>query len=372
MVESTVKNKPNTLEMPIRIAKRNEMGRKKVILLRIATFALAIIAGGIFIAAMGQNPIEAYKLILKGAFVGSQRNPLSSIQATVIIFVPLLIVSIALSFAFKMKFWNIGGEGQMIVGAIFASYFAIFHSNLPHIVLILLMFFGGALGGALWALLPTLFKVRFDTNETLFTLMLNYVAFYIVKYLETLTGWRARAGFASIKHFEDNAKLLKVGGVHIGWILALLLIFLAYFYLNHTKQGYEISVVGESQATARYAGMNVRRIILRTMIISGAVCGIAGMIQVAGIDYTLSTGVTGGVGFKGITVAWLAQLNPFIMALIAAIFSILEKGSGVMQSTLKISAAATDVLQGIILFFFLGGEFFTMYTFVITKRRVKK
>lgn len=260
----------------------------------------------------------------------------------------------------------------MIIGATFASYFAIFHSDLPHFVLIALMFFAGALGGAFWGLLPTFFKVKFDTNETLFTLMLNYVAIYIVKYLETLTSWRARAGFASIKHFEDNAKLMKIGGVHIGWLLALILIVIAYIYLNHTKQGYEISVVGESQATARYAGMNVKKIILRTMLISGAICGLAGMIQVSGIDYTLSTGMTGGVGFKGITVAWLAQLNPFVMALIAAIFSILEKGSGVMQSTLSISAAATDVLQGIILFSFLGGEFFTRYTFVFSKRRTDK
>ncbi len=354
-----------------RIVKRKELTKKQSILLRIVAFSLAIIAGGVFIWLLGKNPLEAYKLIIKGAFVGSVRNPLSSIQATVIVGVPLLIVSLGLSFAFKMKFWNIGAEGQIIMGGIFASYFALFHSNLPHIILILVMFIAGAVGGGLWGLIPSIFKVRFGTNETLFTLMLNYIALYTIKYLEG-GPWKGTAGFASIAQFNNNARLAQVGGVHIGWIFALLLVVVVYIYLNHTKSGYEISVVGESQATAHYAGMNVKKIILRTMFISGAICGIAGMIQVSGIDYTLSTGVTSGVGFTGITVAWLSQLNPFVIAVVTAIFSILEKGSGVMQSDLGVSSAATSVLQGIILFFFLGCEFFIRYTFVFDIRRKSK
>jgi len=354
-----------------RIVKRKELSKKQAVLLRVFAFLLAIIAGGVFIWLMGKNPLEAYKLIIKGAFVGSERNPLSSIQATVIVGVPLLIVSLGLSFAFKMKFWNIGAEGQIIMGGIFASYFALFHSNLPHLILLLIMFFAGAVGGGLWGLIPSVFKVRFGTNETLFTLMLNYIALYTVMYLEG-GPWQGTPGFASIAQFNSNAWLPQVGGVHIGWIFALLLVVIVYIYLNHTKSGYEISVVGESQATAHYAGMNVKKIILRTMFISGAICGIAGMIQVSGNDYTLSTGITGGVGFTGITVAWLSQLNPFVIAVVTAIFSILKNGSGVMQSDLFLDASATNVLQGIILFFFLGCEFFIRYTFVFGIRRTSK
>lgn len=358
----------NSQEPFVRIVKRKELTKQQVLLLRVFAFLLAIIAGGIFIWTMGKNPIDAYRLILKGAFVGSKRNPLSSIQATINIAIPLLIVSLGLSFAFKMKFWNIGGESQVIAGGIFATYFALYYSTLPGPILLVIMFIAGALGGGLMGLLPAIFKVRFGTNETLFTLMLNYIALYVIRYLES-GPWRATPGFASIAQIDTNARLTHLGGVHIGWIFAVLLIAVVYIYLNHTKQGYEISVVGESQATAHYAGMNVKKIVLRTMFISGAICGIAGMIQVAGIDYTLSAGIAGGVGFKGITVAWLAQLNPFVITFVTAVFSILEKGSGVMQSELGLSSAGTGVLQGIILFFFLGCEFFVRYSFVLGKRR---
>ncbi|HZK39354.1 MAG TPA: ABC transporter permease [Clostridia bacterium] len=361
--------KGNSKEPFARIVKRKELTKQQAILLRVVAFFLAIIAGGIFIWLMGKNPIEAYRLILKGAFVGSKRNPMSSIQATINIAIPLLIVSLGLSFAFKMKFWNIGGESQVITGGIFATYFALYYSNLPAPILLPVMFIAGAFGGGLMGLLPAIFKVRFGTNETLFTLMLNYITFYIVRYLES-GPWRAIPGFAGIAQFDANARLAKIGGVHVGWIFVVLLIAVVYIYLNHTKQGYEISVVGESQATANYAGMNVRKIVLRTMFISGAICGIAGMIQVAGIDYTLSAGIAGGVGFKGIIVAWLSQLNPFVIAFVTAVFSILEKGSGIMQSDLGLSSAGTEVLQGIILFFFLGCEFFIRYSFVFGKRRV--
>ncbi|MCR4615194.1 MAG: ABC transporter permease [Clostridiales bacterium] len=357
----------NHKEPLIRIAKRPARTKLQLVLLRVFALVFALIAGGIFIAIMGKNPFEAYKTIIEGAFVGSKRNPFSAIEATVIRFVPLLIVSIGLSFAFRMKFWNIGGEGQIIMGAIFASYFALKHYQMPRPLLLLVMFIAGALGGALWALIPTLFKVKFGTNETLFTLMMNYVALYIIVYLQS-GPWQGTKGFASVGLFDQKAYLPKVGGVHIGWIVALILIVVSYIYLKHTKSGYEISVVGESQATAKYAGMNVTKIIIRTMVISGAICGIAGMIQATGNDHTLSTGVTGGVGFTGVTVAWLAQLNPIIISIVSAAFSILKKGSGVMQSKLNLDASAADVLQGIILFFFLGCEFFIRYSFIFRKK----
>ncbi|MEG2395986.1 MAG: ABC transporter permease [Oscillospiraceae bacterium] len=356
---------------PIRIEKRKELNNKQALALRLCAFLVAIVVGGLFIAAMGENPFEAYWLIIKGAFVGGKRNPFSAIQATIIKWIPLVMVSIGLSFAFKMKFWNIGGEGQIMMGAVFAGYFAVCHPEIPRFLLLPLMFIAGMVGGGIWALIPALFKVKFGTNETLFTLMLNYIALYIINYLES-GPWQGTKGFASIAAYSSNVLLPKVFGIHIGWIIAIVVIILSFVYLKYTKSGYEISVVGESQATARYAGMNVKKIVIRTMFISGAICGLVGMIQSTGYDNTLTVGVTGGVGWSGIIVAWLSQLSPLVIAFVSALFSILEKGSSLMQSQLGLSSYAADVLQSIILFFVLGSEFFIRYRFVFNKKGASK
>ena len=352
----------------IRVIKRAEKNRKQVLLLRVQAIVLSLMAGGIFILCLGYNPLQIYGTILSGAFRSKM-----AIQATVKYAIPLTIASLGVTLAFKMRFWNIGAEGQIIVGAICASYFALFHAHWNHQVLVTAMFLAGLLGGGLWGLLPAIFKVRFNTNETLFTLMLNYIALHIVSYLRD-GPWKdpGAAGFAKIARFDKNAALVKVFGVHIGWIIALLLVVIVYIYLSRSKQGYEISVVGESQETARYAGMNVKKIILRTMFLSGAVCGICGMVQATGSDITLTTAVAGGVGFTAIIVAWLSQLNPLVILMVSFMFSVLEKGSGVVQSPFGLSIDCADVLQGIILFFILGCEFFIRYAFLISKKeRVK-
>jgi len=343
----------------IRIAKRPERSARQNLLLWAGALLLAVLAGAAFIALMGQRPLEVYGMILKGAFVGSRRNPWSAVQATVIKLVPLLIVTLGLTLAFQMRFWNIGGEGQMMMGAIFASFFAINTPQMPHVPLMLSMALAGIVGGGLWALLPAICKVKFGVNEVLFTLMMNYVAQYTIVFLQS-GPWQRTPGFASVGSFDANVRLAKLFGVHIGWIVAIVLTAVVWAYLRHTKQGYELRVVGESHATARYAGMRVGRVVLRTMFLSGGLCGLAGMVQVAGIDHTLSTGVTGGVGFTGITLAWLAQLNPAAIAVIAAVFSILEKGSGSIPPAVM-AAEAADVLQSILLFSFLICEFFRRY-----------
>ena len=231
------------------------------------------------------------------------------------------------------------------------------------------MFAAGIIGGGIWGLIPAFFKTRFGTNETLFTLMLNYIALHIISYLQE-GPWRdlEAQGFAKIARFDKNASLDKVFGVQFGWIIALVLVAAVFVYLKYSKQGYEISVVGESQETARYAGMNVRRIVLRTMFLSGAVCGIAGMVQATGSDITLTTAVAGGVGFTAIIVAWLSQLNPVMILVVSFLFSVLEKGSSVVQSNYGLSVDCADVLQGIILFFILGCELFVRYKFVFRKQ----
>ena len=348
----------------IRVVKKAELGRTETVILRLEAIALAIVAGGLFILCIGQNPFVIYKTIIEGAFRSAM-----ALQATVKIMIPLLISSLGVTLAFKMKFWNIGAEGQIIAGAICASYFALWHSDWNHWVLIAVMFAAGIIGGGIWGLIPAFFKTRFGTNETLFTLMLNYIALHIISYLQE-GPWRdlEAQGFAKIARFDKNASLDKVFGVQFGWIIALVLVAAVFVYLKYSKQGYEISVVGESQETARYAGMNVRRIVLRTMFLSGAVCGNAGMVQATGSDITLTTAVAGGVGFTAIIVAWLSQLNPVMILVVSFLFSVLEKGSSVVQSNYGLSVDCADVLQGIILFFILGCELFVRYKFVFRKQ----
>lgn len=353
----------------MRVVKRAgaELTNRQIMLLRLFSVLLAIAAGGLFILIIGQNPFSVFGTIVSGAFRSAM-----AVQGTVKIIVPLLIASLGVTVAFKMRFWNIGAEGQIICGAICASYFALFHADLPHWLLMLVMLAAGIAGGGICGMIPAVFKAKFGTNETLFTLMLNYIALDIIVYLRD-GPWAdpQSGGFPKIARFEQNALLDKVFGVHIGWIAALALVIFVYVFLKYTKKGYEISVVGESSQTAAYAGMNVPKITVATAFLSGAICGIGGMIQAAGSDMTLATSVAGGVGFTAIIVAWLAQLNAFGILLVSVLFGILEKGSSVMQSTYGISTYSADVLQGIILFFVLGCEFFVRYTVVFRGREPK-
>jgi simple sugar transport system permease protein len=349
----------------VRVVKKAEISFGKNLALSLFALLAAIVAGGVFILAIGHNPFQIYATIVKGAW----RSQIAA-KGTIKIAIPLLIAALGITPAFQMKFWNIGAEGQIIMGAIFSTYFALHFNFLPHGFLIVVMIFAGMVGGGIWGLIPAYFKTKFGTNETLFTLMLNYIALYMIRFF--IEGpWRdpASSGFPKIATFSENARLDQIFGVHAGWLIGLVLVVILFIYLKFTKQGYEIGVVGESINTARYAGMNVKKIIMRTMFISGAICGIAGMTQVTGAAFTLGEGVAGGVGFTAITVAWLAKLNPIIILVVTVLFSMLDKGCSVMQSTFGLSSAVSGILQGIILFFILGFDFFTRYQFVFRKGR---
>ena len=347
------------------VVKKAELTYAKTILLSLLGLVIAIVAGGIFILAIGHNPINIYASILQGAW----RSKLAA-AGTIKIAIPLLIASLGITPAFKMKFWNIGAEGQIIMGGIFATYFALYWSQLPHVLLLLIMFLAGILGGGLWGLIPATLKTKYNTNEALFTLMLNYIALIYIKYLLKDHGRDpTSSGFPKIASFCKKCQTGSDLGVHAGWLIALILTVVLFIYLKYSKHGYEISVVGESINTARYAGMNVKKIILRIMFISGAISGLAGMIQVSGAAHTLSDGVAGGVGFTAIIVSWLAKLNPVIILIVTMFFSILEKGSSVMQSTYGLSQSVSSILQGIILFIVLGMDFFTRYRIVFRKAR---
>ncbi len=351
----------------IRLAKRTNMKPKTVWIIRVSSIIVALMLGCIPMMLTGNNPFTAYGLILKG----SLSRPIY-LKQTIKIAIPLLGCALAIAPCFKMKFWNIGGEGQITMGADFATNFASFYAHkISHIPLLIIMFLVGAIAGGIWALIPAFFKAKWNTNETLFTLMMNYIAIGIVAWLQG-GPWEGRKGSQLIPMFSNNARLPSVFGVHCGWIIVLILVLFMYVYMNKTKQGYEIAVIGDSVNTARYAGMNVGHIIMRTMFISGAICGIVGFIIVSGANFTLYKGVANGVGFTSITVAWLSQLNSFAMIIISMVLAILDKGANTLQTRLQVPASIADIITGILLFCMLSCEFFINYKLIFRHKDKKE
>lgn len=344
----------------LRIAKRAALTRRQSITYRIIAVLGALFASGIFILILGQNPFAVYTSMLEGAF-----GTLYRFKETIIKTIPLVITSLGIAVAFKMKFWNIGAEGQIFMGGFAASYFALNYPGIPMPLMLLIMAAAGALAGGLWALIPAFFKAQFGTNETLFTLMMNYIALKWVTYLQ-YGPWKDPKvkGFPLVAKFNENAILPKLLGIHIGWVIMLILVVVMYFFMKKTKMGYEIAVVGESENTARYAGMNIKRIIMSAILISGGLCGLSGMIQAGGVNHTLGIELTSGIGFTAIITTWLGQLSAPVILVVSFLFSILIQGGSFIQTAFQIPAAVAQLIQGIILFFVLGTEFFIQYRLV--------
>jgi general nucleoside transport system permease protein len=340
-----------------RISKRAETSRKHSIICRSAGILGAFFLTSLFLLFLGFNPFEVFYAMISGAF-----SNLFRLNGTLIRAIPLAITALGISIAFRMKFWNIGGEGQIMMGAFAATYVALNFGDLPRGLMLLFMFIAAFIAGGLWAFIPAVFKARFGTNETLFTLMLNYIAIKWVGYLQ-YNAWRdpKAMGFPKIATFEENAWLPKVLGLHAGWIIALVLAVLIYLLVNHTKRGYEISVVGGSENTARYSGMNVSKIVVLSLILSGGICGITGFVQVSGVGHTLTVNASSGAGFTAIIIAWLARLNPITILIVSVLFAGMLQGGSYIQSAFTIPESVAVILQGIILLFVLGSEFFIQY-----------
>ena len=347
----------------LRIAKREGTTMPQKIAVRAIAILLALVVDALFIFFVtGLNPLSVYGVMWSGTFANMTRFSWMLRDLST-----LLCVGIALAPAFKMRFWNCGGEGQILIGGLTAALIMVYQgNNLPLPLLFAAMALGSIAAGALWGFIPAWFKSRWNTNETLFTLMMNYVATSIVACMTNIMRGQASSLGTLNKATKAGWFPVIMGQRYtINIIVVIVLTFVMYAYLRFSKQGYEISVVGESENTARYAGINVRRVTVRTMLISGAICGLCGFLIVAGKDQTISTTSAGGRGFTAIIVAWLARLNPFVIVVITALFSILEKGSSVMQSAFGLSSAVSDILQGIILFVVLAVDFFTRYALVI-------
>ena len=329
--------------------------------IRGAALLLALVLCGVITTLVtGQDPIAVYGAIIKGSF-GTPRKFWVLLQNISM----LLCVSLAVTPAFRMRCWNLGAEGQALIGGLAAAACMILlPGKLPNWAVILCMIVTSILAGALWAGIPALFKARWNTNETLFTLMMNYVAIQLVAYYCVV--WESPKGSGNIGIINPNT--------HIGWfpqigsykyLLNVLIVAAVcagmYIYLKYSKHGYEISVVGESERTARYVGIKVERVIIRTMLLSGAICGLAGLLLVGSTNHTLTTSIVDGRGFTAVMVSWLAKFNPIWMILTSFLLVFLGRGAGEIATNFGLNQSFGDILTGIILFCIIGSEFFINY-----------
>lgn len=317
-------------------------------------FALAVCAV-IMVILTKENPIEIYKTMFDGAF-GTERRKWKLLQEIAV----LLCISLAVTPAFKMQFWNIGAEGQALVGGL-ATAACMFYigGKVSQPMLIIIMVTASIVAGAIWALIPAVFKAVWNTNETLFTLMMNYIAIQLVDVFVNIWAKNGSAVLSPMSEYGlpiigDKKYLLNV-------IIVAALTVGMYIYLKYSKQGYEISVVGQSEKTAKYIGISVKKVIIRTMLVSGAVCGIAGLILVGGTNHTINTNTVGGNGFTAIMVSWLAKFNPIFMVLTSFLIVFLDLGASHVTAMFRISSDICDIMIGIILFFIIGCEFFINY-----------
>ena len=348
--------------------RRNEMGWQKRFGVRLIALILSlIVCGAVIVALVKMNPVDVYKAIWDGA-MGTERRMWMTIRDTMV----LLCIAIGLAPAFKMKFWNIGAEGQILIGGACSAAVMIYAGDkMSPILLLIVMFIASMLGGMIWGMIPSVFKAYWNTNETLFTLMLNYVAMQVVTYC--IVFWENPKGSNTVGIINQATQagwLPQLFGQKYGWNVLIVLILTVgmFVYLKYCKQGFEIAVVGESENTARYAGIHVKRVIIRTMALSGAICGIAGFVIVSGASHTISTATAGGRGFTAIIVAWLSKFNTFIMIAVSFGIVLMQQGAVQIATQYGLNENASDVLLGIILFFLIGAEFFINYKVKRTKR----
>lgn len=338
------------------VVKRGDMPAKKAWLIRIITIVFAFLVVGVLTTILSSAGFfDVYREMFKGVFggffnTGSTKMIMQYLNKVT----KLLILAIAVTPAFKMKFWNCGAEGQALMGA-FAAYFctATFGKTMPNGLLIVVIIVTSIFAGALWGVIPAIFKAIFNTNETLFTLMMNYIATQLVAYYVCV-----------VSNGNSTAMRMDYGTLpeYISLIVVAVIMVIMFIYFRYSKQGYEISVVGESQNTARYIGINVKKVIIRTMVISGAICGIAGMLLVSGESHNLNKEIVGGQGFTAILISWLGQFNPFIMAAMTAVVLFIDVGVERVANIVKLSSSPADIMIGIAILMLVACEFFINYS----------
>ena len=360
-------NKVHSEKEPLfHVTKRDDMPLWSGISVRAAAIILALVVCMILsVILIGINPIKMLGSLISGSF-GTKRRIWKFFKDLAV----LLGISLAVTPAFRMKFWNIGAEGQCLIGVL-ASVACIMGlgGKLPNALLLIIMLVSSILIGAIWGVIPAICKALWNTNETLFTLMMNYIATFIVAYFLMLWTPSGSSTLGMLKF----GYLPKLGHEYLLLILVIAVLTAGlYVYLNYSKHGYEISVVGESQKTALYIGIEVRKVIIRTMAISGALCGLVGFLIVSALDHSVTTASIGGQGFTAIMVSWLAKFNPITMVLTSFLITFLKQGSAQISTDFNIDSSFPSVIVGIIIFFIIGCEFFINYKINFRHKAVKE
>lgn len=363
--------------MRFHIVKREGYPLWKKAALYLGAIVLALVLGGVLLLTLGVNPMAYYKRMFTLGMLGN-KIAYKTLENYFKVFVPLVLTALALSLSFKMRFWNIGGEGQFTLGAIAATTVALkVGGQLPAAVILVLMCLAAMLAAGLYGAFVAVLKVKFGTNETLMTLMLNYLALYLLLFLgETQASWNFYLDESSVRPvFANFGKTIAFAKLPLGAfrlnvcvIFSVLVGILIFIYLKRTKHGYEISVVGDSASTARYAGMKVNRIVLRTVFLSAALIGLAAAFKV-GTAGILSTAITDNVGWTGIIVVWLSQMNTGVIFLTSALISMLHYGSTVAAATFsRVDSSFASMLEGAILFLILSADFFSRFQVLAVRK----
>lgn len=362
----------------IRISKRNAISSFLSVAIRVAALAAAMVLCVLLTFLFtGRDPGRVFGEMIGGSF-GTTKRIWEFLQRTML----LTCIAVGLAPAFKMRFWNVGAEGQLLMGGLGAVILMKFCYQLPSLLLLFLMALAAIVFGALWGMIPGFFKAKWNANETLFTLMMNYIAIQIVLYFCTI--WEGTLGTVKIGVINGKSD---APGYHKGWIgemltgnfndkdylwlvvIVTVVVVAMWAYLRYTKQGFEIAVVGDSENTAKYAGIRVNKVYVRTMAISGAVCGFAGFLAVSAVSRTLTASTADGRGFTAIIIAWLSHTNPYLMIVFSALYTFMELAGRQMASAFQLNDYFAKILTGIVLFFVLGCEFFASYRVKIQKKK---
>lgn len=345
--------------MKIVFEKRKSISVAALFLVPAISFFVSLILTGLVLLAFGADPFVTYGAMVKGAFGSS-----IGFSETLVKAIPLMLTGLGVALAFRLKFWNIGAEGQLMLGGIAAAWVALFKGGgLPPTLLLPASILAGCAAGALWAGIPAFLKTRLKVDETLVTLMLNYVAILFAEYLY-YGPWRDPKGygFPGSAPLPESAWLPKLfGRAHIGLYFALILAVLLWVLIKRTRWGFEISIIGASPKAARYQGIAVRRNIFLAILLSGAFCGLAGACEVTGISHRLQQGLNLGYGYTAIIIAWMSQLNPIAIPFVALLMAGILVGGDQVQLMMGLPAAMGVVMQGLILFPMLAGSLFTEY-----------
>ena len=345
----------------IHIVRKDGIKTGRLIGIKAIAIIIAFIVSSILLAAFeGCDPLTFIACLFSGSF-GTMSKFMVMLKDMAI----LLGLGLALLPAFKMKFWNIGADGEALIGAL-AAYICLYfmRDKVPDILLVFICLFAAVISGIIFAVIPAIFKAFWNTNETLFTLMMNYVA---IQCVAIFINAFSTGGSNTLPVIYNGSLYMIYENLSIILIIALLTIGIAV-YIKHTKHGFELSLVGESVNTAKYVGINVKKVIIRTLILSGAICGLIGFLLTNGLNHVVNTNSLGGKGFTAIIVVWLANFNPCFMILTTFMIVFLQKGS---NELLMIMGITNDSLISIItsIFFFLiiGCTFFSKYIIVFRR-----